>query len=291
MAAHKGAAIRNQTIVALHVGLLAALLAMPGRSKAAELKPEAVRGFNRYVQLTEQRMQVELQPGGAFLWVESLPESRRGDVYSRLQRGEIITSRIKTQDATGQLQTPGALIHHWVGTVFIPGASLQQVQTLLQDYDHHFEYFAPDVTKSRTLEHTGNDFKVYFRLTRKKIITVVLDTEYDVHHQQIDAAHAESRSYSTRTAEVEHVGETNERQLPPGKDGGFLWRLYSYWRFYEADHGVYVQCEAISLTRNIPTGLNWLIAPFIESIPKESLEFTLRSTRTAVLGRGLHVPR
>jgi hypothetical protein len=51
---------------------------------------------------------------------------------------------------------------------------------------------------------------------------------------------------------------------------------------------VYVQCEAISLTRDIPTGLNWLIAPFIESIPKESLEFTLQATRTAVLRGGLH---
>jgi hypothetical protein len=48
---------------------------------------------------------------------------------------------------------------------------------------------------------------------------------------------------------------------------------------------VYVQCEAVSLTRDIPTGLGWLIAPFIESVPKESLEFTLRSTRAAVLGK------
>jgi hypothetical protein len=73
--------------------------------------------------------------------------------------------------------------------------------------------------------------------------------------------------------------------MPPGKDNGFLWRLNSYWRFFETGRGVYVQCEAVSLTRDIPTGLHWLIAPFIESIPKESLEFTLRSTRTAVLGK------
>jgi hypothetical protein len=138
------------------------------------------------------------------------------------------------------------------------------------------------VSRSRTLEHAGDDFKVYFRLTRKKIITVVLDTEYEVHYRRLDANRAQSRSYSTRIVEIEHPGESAERALPGGNDHGFLWRLYSYWRFSEADHGVYVQCEAISLTRDIPTGLNWLIAPFIESIPRESLEFTLRSTRAAV---------
>lgn len=51
----------------------------------------------------------------------------------------------------------------------------------------------------------------------------------------------------------------------------------------ELDSGVYLQNEVVTLTRNIPTGLGWLIGPFITSIPKESLEFTMRCTRKAVL--------
>jgi hypothetical protein len=200
----------------------------------------------------------------------------------------VISERLLTSDPSGQSSTPGALIHHWVGTVFIPGASLRQVLALLQDYDHHSEYFKPQVEKSKTVERAGNDFKVSMRLMQKKMITVVLDTEYSVHYQQLDAARAISDSNSTRIAEVLHPSEANEQVLPPGKDDGFLWRLNSYWRFSEADHGVYVQCEAISLTRDIPTGLNWIVAPFIESIPKESLEFTLKSTRNAVLRGSLH---
>ena len=141
------------------------------------------------------------------------------------------------------------------------------------------------------IERANNDFKVYLRLLKKKIVTVVLDTDYSVHYQQLDATRAFSDSYSTRIAEVEHPGEANEQRMPLGKDHGFLWRLNSYWRFSEANGGVYIQCEAISLTRDIPTGLNWLIVPFIESIPKESLEFTLRSTRTAVLRGGFHSER
>jgi hypothetical protein len=278
-------AIRSRVVVAVQAGLLAGLLAVPGGGEAAELKPEAARGFARYVHMTEERMQTELQPGGAFLWADGLPEARRRDVNARLLRGEVVSSRLETRGSGGDFHTPGALLHHWVGTVFVAGASLQQVLTLLEDYDHHAEYYGPYVTKSKTLEHAGNDFKVYIRLKRKKIVTVVLDTDYDVHYQAIDAARAQSRSYSTRIAEVEDPGEPDEHQLPPEHDRGFLWRLYSYWRFSQTDTGVYVQCEAISLTRDIPTGLNWLIGPFIESIPRESLEFMLRSTRTAVLGR------
>jgi len=285
LAAHREAAIHTRTIAWVQFTLLLCLLAVPGRAEASELRPEAVAGFDRYVRLTEQRMETELRTGGAFLWVDGLPEARRNNAHAQLQRGEVVSSRLETRDSSGDLRAPGALIHHWVGTVFIRGASLQQVLTLLKDYDRHAVYFKPEVAKSKTLEHAGEDFRVYLRLTRKKIVTVVLDTEYEVHYEQLDAVRAQSRSYSTRIAEIVHPGESGERQLPPGKDNGFLWRLDSYWRFFESGRGVYVQCEAVSLTRDIPTGLHWLIAPFIESIPKESLEFTLRSTRTAVLGK------
>ena len=233
-------------------------------------------------------MQSELAPGGVFLWIDSLPEPHRSEAYARLQRGEVISAKLQTPDPSGQSSTPGALIHHWVGTVFIPGASLRQALALVQDYDHHSEYYKPRVEKSKIVERSGDDLKVYFRLVQKKIITVVLDTEYSVHNHQLDATRAFSDSYSTRITEIEHPGEASEQAMPPGNDDGFLWRLNSYWRFSEANHGVYIQCEAISLTRDIPTGLNWLIAPFIESIPKESLEFTLQSTRNAVLRGGLH---
>ena len=116
----------------------------------------------------------------------------------------------------------------------------------------------------------------------------MLDTDYDVHYHTIDAARAFSDSHATRISEIEHPGEADERGMPPGKGGGFLWRLDSYWRFVDTGRGVYVQCEAISLTRDIPAGLDWLIGPFVESIPKESLEFTLRSTRGAVARRSSH---
>ena len=108
---------------------------------ASELKPEAVHGFDRYVHLTEQRMQGELASGGTFLWVDSLAEPQRGETYARLQRGEVISARLHTENAPGHASTPGALIHHWVGTVFVPGSSLSEVLAVVEDYDRHADYY------------------------------------------------------------------------------------------------------------------------------------------------------
>lgn len=288
LASSKEAAISNRVLNRLQCVLMICLIIWPFPTDAAEPRPDAARGFDQYVRAAKSRMQGELAPGGLFLWVDGLPEPRRSEAYAQLQRGEVVSARLRTWDFLGHLSTPGALIHHWVGTVYIPGATLRQVLALVQDYDHHSEYYKPEVVISKTMQRAGSDFKVYLRLRQEKIITVVLDTEYSVHYQQLDATRAFSDSYSTRIAEVMHPGEPNEQAMPRGRDDGFLWRLNSYWRFSEATHGVYIQCEAISLTRDIPTGLDWLIAPFIESIPKQSLEFTLQSTRSAVLHGALH---
>ena len=142
--------------------------------------------------------------------------------------------------------------------------------------------YRPEVLASRLVSHSGNDFKVYLRLMKKKVITVILDTNYDVRYFPLDATRCHSRAYSTRIAEVENAGKPHEHVLPLGNDHGFLWRLDSYWRFQERDGGVYVECEAISLTRSIPAGLGWLIEPIIQSLPRESLANTLRETRTAI---------
>jgi hypothetical protein len=261
--------------------ILLLLAVSPARS--TDLKSEPTQRFDQYIRLTEARMERELAPGGAFLWVDGLAEPRRGDVYSRLERGEEISEHLRMADPSGRTATPGAMIHHWVGTIFIPGVTLPQVLAVVQDYDHHARNYAPEVTQSKTIEHKGDNFKIFYRLRKKKILTIILDANFDVHHHVLGPGREYSDSFSTRIVQVENAGEPDELELPPGKDGGYLWRLNSYWRYVDSGRGVYVQCEAISLTRDIPTGLAWLIGPMVESVPRESLEFTLQSTRAAVL--------
>src|SRR2546427_365073 len=161
-------------------------------------------------------------------------------------------------------------------------AAPEQTLRLIQDYYHHSIYYGPDVARSKVLERRGDDFKVYLRFHRKKIITVVLNTEHEIPYSPVDATHAHSRSVATRIAEVENHDRPDEREKPIGNDGGYLWRMNTWWRFLGRDGGTYVQCESVSLTRTIPVGLGWLIGPFVNSIPRETLAATLTATRTAL---------
>jgi hypothetical protein len=77
-------------------------------------------------------------------------------------------------------------------------------------------------------------------------------------------------------------GTPAERALSSSEEHGFLWRMNTYWSYEERDGGLYMQIESVSLTRSIPTGLGWAIGPFVESVPRESLEFTLRAACNAL---------
>jgi len=190
--------------------------------------------------------------------------------------------RLETRDGGQKIRCPGGMIHHWAGAVFIPGATLRDVLRVLQDYDHQAQYYAPDVERSKIESHDDDHFLVFLRFRRHKVITVVLNTQHDVRYFHDSNTREHSRSSAVRIAEVENPGKANEREKPAGEDGGFLWRMETWWRMEERDGGVYVQSEAVSLTRDIPAGLGWLIGPFVNSIPKETLTFTLQATRKAV---------
>jgi hypothetical protein len=252
---------------------------------AADLKPQALDAFNRYARLTEAPMDADLAHRDGYLHIDALPEDRRAAAYAQLGGGKVVIEHLETLDQGRQIQVPGGMIHDWIGTVFIPGATLAQTLTLDQDYDHHQDIFRPDVIRSKILRHNGDDFLVLLRFYNKKVITTVIDTEHEVHYTIMDATHAQSRSHTTRVQEVDNAGQSNESLEPEGHDRGFLWKMNTYWRFEEKDGGTYVECRSISLTRDIPAGLGWLIGPYVTSVPRESLTFTLATTRSAVLER------
>ena len=259
------------------------LLLAPSPVIAAELRQETIAAFGRYVRLTEVQIDADLAKGAPFLWVDRLPEARRAAAYAQLRAGHVVIERLETLDNGNHIHVPDGLIHHWTGTVFIPGATLAQTLALVEDYDRHQQYYHPDVMRSKLLAHTGNDYRIYLRFYKKKVLTSVLDTEHEVHYSLVDATHAWSRSRSTRINEVEDAGEADEHLKPAGHDRGLLWRIYTYWRFEQKDGGTYIECQSVSLTRSIPTGLGWLIGPYVQSVPRESLTFTLGATRTALL--------
>jgi hypothetical protein len=270
------AALRRSVGIAglVFSGLLTAIV------NAADLQPRTVAAFDKYVRATESQM--VLNP---FLRIDGLADGERRAKLADVKRGEVYIERLSTREAGKSIDVPDGLIHHWLGAVFVPDASLTRALDLLQDYDRHAEIFRPAIARSRLVSRNGDVFRVDLRFFMKKVITVVVDTENEARFERPAADRAQSRIYSLRVAEVADPDMPQERQRPVGHDGGFLWRLYTYWRFLERDGGVYVQCEAISLTRGIPFALGWLIGPFVNSIPRESLAFTLETTRTTLATR------
>jgi hypothetical protein len=239
-----------------------------------QLTPQTTGAFQAYIREAEAKMTPGLDGSEPFLWsdvsAERAQQVRKGQIVAQLWVGK------------EPLPVPDGLIHDWVAAAWIPGTTVEQTVALVQDYDNHKNIFKPEVIDSKLLSHQGNDFKLYLRLRKKKIMTVVLDTEHDVHYTPLSRMRWFCRSYTTSISEVEAAGKSNEKRLPPDTGYGFLWRLDSYWRFEERDGGVYVECRAISLTRDVPKGLGWIIEPIVRRLPGQSLINTLKATRQAL---------
>jgi hypothetical protein len=265
--------------------IFAAYLVLPAPANAADLQPQTARAYDRYIELTTAQVDSELARQGPYLWVERLPPAQRAEDQQQLRNGGLVIERLETLNSGKPIATPGGIIHHWIGTVFVPGATLAQTLSFMQDYDHKVEYFQPDIVRSKILRHGGDDYFVLLRFYKKKIITTVIDTDQEVHYHVVDSTHAFSRSRTTRVQEVENAGKSDEKLEAEGHDRGFMWRMNTYWRFEEKDGGTYVECQAISLTRDIPTGLGWMVGSFVTSVPRESLTFTLTTARAALVQR------
>lgn len=250
--------------------------------KPGKLSTKTLDAFDVYIRNTEMEMEQSLSQNGCFLWSQQVPERTQAVV-----QGQVVAQR---WSGKGPANVPDGLIHDWIAALFISDVNIQQLFAVMQDYDNHKITYTPEVVDSKLISRDGDEFCVYLRLLKKKIITVVLDTDHEVHYRRVDRTGWECRSHTTRIAEVEDAGSQKERVLDADTGYGFLWRLNSYWRFEERNAGIFVECRAISLTRDVPFGLGWAIEPIIEKLPKESLVHTLEATRQAVLVKARHKP-
>jgi len=260
---------KTRSVISLQI--LTAILAAVGVFSAIALAgptSSAAAGWTKYVAATEVRIDRELQANESiFLRLDILNPEQGRRTRQQLKKGNTYIQ--KDTNSVGNAQLDGALIHHWLGAIFIPNTTLDDVLHWVQNYNDHRLYFK-EVERSQLNKRNGDTFDVYLRLVRTNIVTVRYDTYHTAVYHRHDAKHASSRSVATRIIEISDE---------PGKDSGFLWRLNSYWRFSEEDNGVFVECESLSLSRSIPFGLAWLVGRYIDSVPRESLESTLISIR------------
>ncbi|MGE5326329.1 MAG: hypothetical protein ACM3NO_04765, partial [Deltaproteobacteria bacterium] len=155
-----------------------------------------------------------------------------------------------------------------------------QILAIIRDYDNLQEIYKPEIVRSKLLEHSGETFQVYVRLHKD---TPWVNPTYNVNATvtcgRTDSSHVTCRMASTRIAQVEDADKPGEHEDTVGRDGGYLWRLDTYWRLEAREGGVIGEWEAITLSRDIPFLLRWLVRPFVERLARQTLRDTLTATR------------
>lgn len=220
-----------------------------------KLSPESDRAFDAYIKTAESQLgwrpRVALDKNSSVKIVPAVPNPT--------------------------VDSPGAIIHDWAGAILVPGATVEKALTILQSYDDYKRIYAPQVTDSKLYSHTGNHWRLYLKLYKRAVLPAIFDTEYEVEYRELDRGRWALLSHSTKVAEVD-----GGKVLPVGTGHGYLWRLNAYWVIEQRPAGVYLECRAISMSRDIPLGLAWAIKPMITSLPRDSLQQTLEATARAL---------
>jgi hypothetical protein len=259
----------------LHLALLLAVLLLPMRAHAANLKAETVDAWGGYVQSVSLAMQNRARPNGSFLWTDEKPE-RLAKVHS----GEIV---VDPAAGPSPRKVPGGLIHHWIGAAFLPNTKLDDILEVTQDYDHYQQFYRPSVIASKTLAREDSDDYFSMQVMNKVFfLKTALDADYQATKVRLDSRRFYSISKSTRVQEIDDYGQPSEHRLPAGEGSGYIWKLFSIARFDQRDDGVYVEIEAIALSRDIPAGVRFFVDPIVRRVSRNSLLISLRQTEQAV---------
>ncbi len=256
--------------------MILASLILPGIALAGELKPETVKAWEDYLQETRSRLEGQITTQqGPFLWIDRDPDRAK-----RARAGEVVVLPAAKDNPK---KVPHGLIHDWIGGIFIPNATLDQVMRVLSAYDRYQDYYKPRIVKSQFLQEDTIEPKYLLVFVQKELgVTAAIDTDNAGRVERINDTHAYLYSSTTRVQAIEDYGKPSQRKDEVDKGPGYVWRLFTFTRLEQRDGGVYLEIETIALSRGIPFEFRWLIKPLTERVPKETVALTLEATRGAV---------
>ena len=256
------------------VPFLVALLALPVFAQiVTQLKPDAVKGFDRYAGRVERETMARWHSGGSFLSIDEKPEIRQ-----KVLAGEL---NVTSGSSDNPISIRDGLVHDWIGDVFLPNVTPEQVVHSLVDFDSHHKFY-PDVIRSKTLQSAGSHVTGSWRLQKKSgILGTVLDVTIEAEYQQIRPGDWVCRSHFRSISEVKNAGTRDEVHLQPGHDQGFLWQMVGLWGLEKVKGGVLAECRTVSLSRDVPFGLSFAVKPFLRDIPMEEMTTSLRGVKAA----------
>jgi hypothetical protein len=259
--------------ITLQLALLGA--GVPGLLHASELQTDTLKAWDDYIRSAESRMQDRLNGRRPFLWADEA--SGR---IARLRGGEILVTPLTGR---GTQSVASGLIHDWIGAVFIPNATLEGLLAVVHDYGRYKEIYRPAVADSKVTACTEADQR-FSMVWQHKVLVVnaAIEGQCQARDFTVDERRGYNIANTVQVQEIKSYGQSGEYFLPPGQGGGYIWRMHSIARYEERDGGVYLELEAMALTRDVPASLRWLVNPIVHHLSIDSLTTTLRQTRDAV---------
>jgi hypothetical protein len=231
---------------------------------AAQLTSEAMRAYETYLKNTKE----------AFL--------------SRIRTSADAPATAETEQParpgkdSGIIRIPGGLVHHWMGGILIPHATLERVVDVSASYANYHAIYK-EVIASRVVAHDGDTYHVVLRLKEGEAgLTAVLDVHSTIQYVRPTDGLVYSISLADEIREVEHAGQPSERLLPAGRDSGYLWRACNLTVFRERGDGVWVEAESLGLTRRFPAFSAWFIEPIARRLGRKSIDASLQEFALAV---------
>lgn len=240
-------------------------------SKATEPKRETLRAWDGYIGSVNASVAERNSGSRLFLWVDESSETRR-----HVQNGELV---ITNHDPR---RVPQGLIHHWVGAMFVPSVSLDQVMEVLNSYDRYSEIYKPLIRKTSVIEQAGDTVELNVLAVQKAFsVTAAVDTDEEIRIARPAPDRVCITANSARIREIANYGQPSEHVFPEDRTPGYVWREVIVERLQQRDGGVYVELETITLSRGIPVEVRWLIKPLTDELPRKMMRDILEETRTA----------
>ena len=178
------------------IGALVGLACLASTVEAADLKPRTAQAYEKHSEQALRDFAARAQ--------KLARESRRCD--------GVMSARAASGD--GILNVPDGLIHNWMATAFVRGATLLQVADVARDYPSYSKVYE-NVKSAKVLSQQGDTYRVLLRLEEGGLgVEAVLDVRSTVEYRTLGDGAISALSKSDEIRQVNHAGRPNESLRP-----------------------------------------------------------------------------
>lgn len=240
-------------------------------ANAATITPETLAAWNQQVQ--NLRFEVERDAADPTCFIHSPSDALH----------------VSSPHASGR-PIPSGLIHYWIGITLLPHAHTDDVLAVLQDYNRYAQVFQPATVESHLTGRSGDTYSYRLKFIQKAMgVRTGLVGDFQSTYVRINDRSGYSLTEATTLTELQNPGESTERPISLAESHGFLEKSFTVVRYSEQQAGTMIEIDSVTLTREVPGSLRWLISPFIHRFARQTMTATLESIQTQVTAPDLTI--